>query len=167
MQNKYVFREYSPLYVKYFAQERKLLEDVLGESVNIEHVGSTAVPGLGGKGIVDILIGVFRDDIGITKNKLKKAGYEFRPQASTSERLFFRRDYAVGQQKRRVHLHLVEREGSEWQQFIFFRDYLRENPTVAEEYTKIKQEAVKMARGEGEKYRKHKEKFIASLLKKI
>ncbi|MBU1178070.1 GrpB family protein [Patescibacteria group bacterium] len=167
MPDKYVFRKYTPLYQKYFAQERKLLKDVLGESANIEHVGSTAVPGLGGKEIVDILLGVSRSGIETAKTKLEKADYEFRPQASTPERLFFRRDYVAGQQKRRVHLHLVERVGSEWQQFIFFRDYLRENPIAVEEYIKIKKEAVKMAGGDGKKYREHKEEFIVNVLQKI
>lgn len=53
---KYVFRPYDPIFPKLFIKEKNRLKKFLGRTVLIEHVGSTAIPGLGGKGIIDIAI---------------------------------------------------------------------------------------------------------------
>ncbi len=101
-----------------------------------------------------------------TKRKLEKAGYEFRKKASCPERLFFRVDYPYKNRKRRVHIHLTRFNSRDWKGMISFRDYLLKHPETIEQYAKIKKEGVKKALGDGEKYRKYKEKFIKSILKK-
>jgi len=164
---KYVFKKYIPEYPAFFALEKKKITKALGLTAKIEHVGSTAVANLGGKGILDIIIGVAKTKFALTKKKLEKAGYEFREQASYPQRLFFRIDYPSKNRKRRVHLHLVEFNNQDWKEMIGFRNYLQNHPAALKQYAEIKKEGVKKALGDGEIYRKHKEKFIQNILGKL
>lgn len=161
---KYVFRKYNPDYRAFFAGEKKKIRRILGSPAKIEHVGSTAVSGLGGKPLVDILVGV--PNIQKAKEKLESRGYNFGEKFSTKERLVFGYDYPYKNRKRRVHLHVTKSSSRDWNEIMHFRDYLREHPEACEEYAKIKKEAIKKARGEGEIYRNHKKKFIKSILRK-
>ena len=163
---KYVFREYNLEHKAFFTLEKGRLEKVLGSSAKIEHVGSTAIVGLGGKGILDILIGVPETKSVEAKKKLMKAGYEFHEKASTPERLFFSRDYPYKKRGRRIHIHFTKFNSQDWKGIIGVRDYLRKHLEAVEQYVEIKKEAVKKAFGNGEIYRKHKEKFIEDILKK-
>tara|TARA_Y100001970_G_scaffold239994_1_gene302385 strand:- start:460 stop:1002 length:543 start_codon:yes stop_codon:yes gene_type:complete len=164
---KYVFRKYNSAYRTFFTSERKKIAKALGSRVKIAHVGSTAIPDLGGKGIVDIVVGVSKLKLVEAKEKLEKAGYEFREKASYPDRLFFRIDYPYKNRKRRIHIHLTKFNGPDWKEMIGFRDYLLQHQEVVEQYVNIKKEGVKKALGDGEKYRKHKEKFIENILKKV
>ena len=163
---KYVFRKYDSEYVTFFALEQKRIAKALGSTAKVEHVGSTAVPNLGGKGILDIVAGVSKTRMAEAKKRLEEAGYEFREKASYPERLFFRRDYSYKNRERRVHVHLVPLNGRDWREMTGFRDYLLKHPEAVEQYVKIKKEGVKKARGKGETYRKHKEKFIQNISRK-
>lgn len=164
---KYVFRKYNPEYRAFFASEKKKIVKILGSTAKIEHVGSTAIPDLGGKGILDIVVGVSKSKIAETKKKLEETGYEFREKASYPERLFFRRDYSYKNRKRRIHIHLTKFNGQDWKEMIGFRNYLLKHHDTVEQYVKIKKAAVKKALGNGGKYRKHKGKFIENILRKV
>lgn len=146
--------------------EKKRLEKVLSRSAEIEHIGSTAIAGLGGKGILDIIVGISKSKMAEVRKKLEEADYEFREKASYPERFFFRRDYSYKNGKRRVHIHLVEFRGTDWKEMISFRNYLLKHHKAVDRYVEIKKEAVRKAQGEGEVYRKHKEKFIKDITKK-
>jgi len=163
---KYIFRKYNPKYRAFFIKEKNNLAKALGSSVKIEHVGSTAIPGLGGKGILDIVLGVLKSKMATAKKKLEANGYEFVEGAGTPERLFFWRDCPYKKGKRRIHIHLTKLGGQDWEEMIGFRDHLLKHPDVVKQYIKIKKEGVKKALGDGEIYRKHKEKFIEDILKK-
>ena len=97
---KYVFRKYNSAYRTFFTSERKKIAKALGSTVKIAHVGSTAIPHLGGKGIIDIVVGVSKLKLVEAKKKLEKAGYEFREKASYPDRLFFRIDYPYKNRRR-------------------------------------------------------------------
>jgi GrpB-like predicted nucleotidyltransferase (UPF0157 family) len=163
---KYLFRKYNPGYQTFFTNEKNNLVKILGSSVKIEHIGSTAIPGLGGKGILDIVVGISKSKITEAKNKLQKAGYKFVEKAGTPKRLFFWRDRPYKRNKRRIHTHLTKFNGQNWKEMIGFRDYLLKHPKTVEQYIKIKKEGVKKAVGNGEVYKKYKEKFIKNILKK-
>jgi len=164
---KYVFRKYNPEYRALFTSEKRKIAKALGSTAKIEHVGSTAIPNLGGKGILDIIVGVSKPKFGEAKRKLEKAGYEFREKASYPERLFFRIDCPYKSRKRRVHIHLTRFNGQDWKEMIGFRDYLLKHPEAVEQYVKIKQLGVKKALGDGKIYRKHKENFIENILREV
>ncbi len=162
---KYVFKPYSKRFPELFLKEKERISPHLKNALAIEHVGSTAVPNLGGKGIIDIAIAVHKEDMDGASKELQSLGYEFRPSFSTPDR-FYLIIYLpdAEEESRRYHIHLTFLESKEWKELIAFRDYLRDHPTVAEEYALLKQEAVQDASGEGAKYRKLKEPLFKKVL---
>ena len=157
---KYAFREFEAHYPDLFEAERRRLEGALGAEARIEHVGSTAVPGLGGKGILDIVVTLPEGRWKGARRELEETGYEFREKAGTSERLFFRTDHLEVDSMRRVHVHLTRPGGRDWREMTAFRDFLRAHPEKAREYEALKRRAVRKAKGEGEVYQAEKEAFI-------
>jgi len=97
---------------------------------------------------------------------MEKAGYEFREVASVKGRLFFRRDYKYKKEVRRVHLHLVEFDGKEYNMAVCFRDYLIKKPEIAKKYSDLKKEGIKKAKGDGKFYREFKNVFVSKIVEK-
>jgi GrpB-like predicted nucleotidyltransferase (UPF0157 family)/ribosomal protein S18 acetylase RimI-like enzyme/ADP-ribose pyrophosphatase YjhB (NUDIX family) len=161
---KYVFKLYSKIFPELFQKERERIVSNINLQLIIEHIGSTAVPGLGGKGIIDLAIAVDKENIESVSKQIQGIGYEFRPTFSTPDRLYFITYLADPEEEnRRYHIHLTYPENKEWKEFLGFRDYLRSHPQVAQEYAELKKHAAFEANDEGEKYRKLKE----SIIKKI
>src|SRR3989344_3738727 len=142
---KYVFLPYNKQYPSMFLKEKNKIEKSLGKNIKIEHVGSTSIPGLGGKGIIDIAIKTPRNKINQFIDKLKRLGYESNLEHKRKER--------------RIHIHLTL-NNKFWNSFIVFRDYIRNHDKERNEYAKIKKEAVKYAKGHSQKYREYKKKFF-------
>jgi GrpB-like predicted nucleotidyltransferase (UPF0157 family) len=132
--------DYDPCWPAMFQAEAEFLLSTFPRSVlgRIEHFGSTAVPGLAAKPIVDMLIEVASLDE--TKTEivpiLEARGYDYfwREDVSPPYAWFIKRD---SEGKRTHHLHMVERESVLWDR-LFFRDYLRECPDEAERYVALK-----------------------------
>jgi len=160
---KYVFRKYSANFPQLFKKERNKLKKILIKGARIEHVGSTAVKGLGGKGIIDILISVNKPKVKENKKILQKAGYLFNSSGSSKQRKFFMKEYASKNNVRRVHLHLTFHNSFESRRALSFVKYLRAHPDKIKEYAKIKEKAIKYAKGQGEKYREYKNKLLEKL----
>lgn len=163
-QNIYTYKKSSPDFTKRFNREKTKLKKVLPSYINIEHIGSTAVEGLGGKGIIDIMIGTSANNIQTVKKILEKEKYIL-GTSSSKERFFFKREYQYRGEYRRIHLHLTPIESKTWKDAIKFRDLLRQNKKLREGYTKTKKEAFKKCKGNGEICRKIKNNFIEWVLK--
>ncbi len=162
--SKYVFKPYNPLFPDLFNKEKARIAPHLDSPISIEHVGSTAVPGLGGKGIIDIAIAVDKSRIERVKSELQELGYEFRPSFSTPDRFYFVTYLADPEEgSRRYHIHLTYPSCKEWKALIGFRDYLRTHLEAVEEYANIKKQAAKMANQDGEQYRKMKEPIFQKI----
>ena len=160
---KYAFKPYNPLFPQLFEKEKDRLLSLLPHGTIIEHVGSTAVPGLGGKGIIDIAIGTNENII----EPLESLGYEFRKAWSTPNRLYFRQDLPDAEQGiRRYHLHVMAETSKDWKEMLFFRDYLKSNPQEAQKYAEIKKMAAEEVNEDGAKYRELKDPFCQKVLKK-
>lgn len=154
---KYVFKPYSKIFPELFEKEKERIEAFIETDAVIEHIGSTAIPSLGGKGIIDIAIAVKKENLAKVSRQLQSIGYEFRPTFSTPDRLYFiiyLPDLEEG--IRRYHIHLTYPENSEWKEFLAFRNHLRKHPESLQEYEKMKQEAAQEANDDGERYRKLK-----------
>jgi len=165
LKNKYSFKKYSKKFPKLYQLERKRIRKILPHA-QIAHIGSTAVPGLGGKGIIDVGIAMPKKYRISARNKLEKAGYTFKESGGDAERFFLRRDYKYRGKTRRVHLHLTWLNSPNWKKNLALVWYLKRNRAVAEEYTQIKKKAVLFAKGDGEKYRKYKDNYLKKLTKK-
>lgn len=165
---KYVFRPYSPLFPKLFQKEKSRIASHINPTAEIEHIGSTAVPGLGGKGVIDIGIAVNRQDMESISEQLQNLGYEFKPLFSTPDRLYLVHYIPDAEEpNRRYHVHLTYPENKEWKEFLGFRDYLINHPIDLQEYADIKEKAALASEGEGQKYRDLKEPLINKIKSKI
>jgi GrpB-like predicted nucleotidyltransferase (UPF0157 family) len=162
--NKYKFRRYNKNFPKLYQKEKKKLQSFLPREVIIEHIGSTSVSGLGGKGVIDIMIGA-KKNIEIIKDKLIEENYIFKPAAGEKNRLFLEKDYRINGKIQRVHIQLTKYKSKIWNDCIKVRNLLKINKKLAEKYSKIKREAVRFSKGDGKKYREYKNKFLKDLIK--
>ncbi|NHJ05236.1 MAG: GrpB family protein [Candidatus Heimdallarchaeota archaeon] len=133
--------KYNPHWPILYQQESKLLQKTLAkEIISIDHVGSTAIPDLSAKPIIDILIGLesldYSDKI---INSLEKIDYEKLKTAEQifPERLFYKK--IDKKTKQQYNLHITKHMGDFWTQLILFRNYLRTHPETMKEYELIKQ----------------------------
>ena len=156
---KYVFRKYKFWYKYLFNLEKKRLHKIL-PNAKIEHVGSTSITGLGGKGLIDIMIGLKKSNWKKAEKTLLKKKYLSMENASDWNRISLKKDYGFWPFKRRVHVHLTFINSPNWKETINFKNNLLKNPKLCKEYEIIKKEAVKKAKGEGNHYRAYKSKFI-------
>jgi GrpB-like predicted nucleotidyltransferase (UPF0157 family) len=129
--------EYDAARIERFESEAALIEQALGDRVRqIEHVGSTAVPGLAGKPTIDIAVGV--DAIELPPkavDALGAAGFHHQPDETRS----WERRFVKGEAfPRDVIVHVVEWQGWKWREFIRFRDALRADAELASEYEDLK-----------------------------
>lgn len=162
---KYKFVKYNNEFPKLYKKENSSLKKILQKNAKIEHIGSTSVPDLGGKGIIDILVGIKKNQVIKSKNKLMDFGYVLNLAGGNKKRLFFEKDYSKNN-LRRVHVHLVEINSNEWKNPIILRDYLRSNKQARKKYEELKKEATKICKNEGEVYRKLKKVFLDKLTKR-
>lgn len=133
--------EYRPEWTEMFDDEKRVLRNALGEvSARIEHIGSTAVPGLAAKPIIDIMVGL--DDFSIADNlvpKIEALDYEYIKKYEAV--MPFRRFFVKETGGLRTHqIHMVGVTSEFWERLVLFRDYLRRNSEVAAEYALMKKE---------------------------
>ena len=161
---KYSFNKHSEKYKQLFNKEKSKLKKIF-PGAKIEHVGSSSIMGLGGKGIIDVAISVSKSQIQNAIKKLERNGYDFRPKGGDKERSFFQKIIKYKGNERRVHIQLTHSDSKSWKSMLAVRDCLRNNPKAIKEYERIKKEAIKYANGEGKKYRKYKKSFLQKIEK--
>lgn len=156
---------YDPTWPALFRDERaRLTERFPGIVRRVEHFGSTAVPGLSAKPIVDMLVEVTSLDETTAQivPALEADGYDYlwRPTSGDDTPPFYawfiKRD-KTGQ--RTHHLHMVERDFPQWEALLF-RDYLIENPDAAQQYVDVKQRLAAEYRNDREAYTDGKGEFV-------
>jgi GrpB-like predicted nucleotidyltransferase (UPF0157 family) len=127
---------YDPDWPERFATLGTALRDALGETaLRIDHIGSTAVPGLAAKPVIDIQISVASlEPLDAYRFPLEKLGYRFHPDNPDLTKRYFREP--IGE--RRTHVHV--RQAGSWseQLALLFRDYLRVRPVDVERYAELK-----------------------------
>jgi GrpB-like predicted nucleotidyltransferase (UPF0157 family) len=160
-------RDYDPRWPIFFEQECSRLRFVVGTAIKIEHMGSTSVPGLAAKPIIDILVGI--PDLSQARARLvrpiERLGYNYIPEyaAWLPGELFFRKGMPGPWTH---HLHVMEPSNARWRDFLIFRDYLRLHPEIAAAYGSLKK-ALAAEFGENiEGFRKAKHRFVREITKK-
>jgi GrpB-like predicted nucleotidyltransferase (UPF0157 family) len=158
---------YEEAWPSLFEEERARIEDAIGPWVEeIEHIGSTAVPGLAAKPVIDIMVGVRGlEDSSALIGRLEAIGYEYVPEFE--QQMPFRRYFRKLRGRRRTHqIHLVERSNAEWwDRHVLFRDHLRAHPEVAEGYARLKYEVSDRFREDRAAYTDAKTDFIAEVVR--
>ncbi len=163
---KIEIEEYNPEWPSLFENEKKLILEGCGNKIqSIKHVGSTSVPGLGAKPVIDIMIGVRKlqdaDDLIPNMNSLE---YEY---ISKYEDVMPERRYFVKwkEKKSTHHIHTVEVAGEFWKRLLLFRDYLRINDKVRDDYFNLKKELSKKEWNKGNDYADAKTDFMKGMEK--
>jgi GrpB-like predicted nucleotidyltransferase (UPF0157 family) len=138
------------------AEAARLREALAPLAVRIEHTGSTAVPGLAAKPILDILMGYESPEtLPRVIAALVGAGYVHRGESGIPGREFFRRG-----EPRSWHIHLA-RVGSEfWREHLAFRDQLRGNPALRDAYATLKLDLARQYPMDREAYIEGKTAFV-------
>lgn len=140
----------------------KTLEAVLGGSaVAIEHIGSTSIPGICAKPIIDIAVGV-RDieDVMPYQDELKDHGISFHGQDIPGQLLFVIDSDGL----RTHHIHVIRYDGDAWNNYIAFRDYLRAFPGKAREYEEEKLRLARLYKDDRKSYTASKAGIIGRLI---
>lgn len=148
-----------------FDKEKENLQKLVGDiALDIQHIGSTSIPNLSAKPIIDILMAVKSlSDVSKIQKTLEDNGYEYRENGTDNIQVLF----AKGSEDNRTHyLHITELESKEWQNSIGFRDYMRTHPEEVKEYDALKRElAEKYPDNRGE-YTASKKSYVEGVFKK-
>jgi GrpB-like predicted nucleotidyltransferase (UPF0157 family) len=154
-------RDPDPGWPEMFLKERALLMRSLGNiAISIDHIGSTAVPGLKAKPVIDIMVSVKELELGEVQGLLEAMGYVHVP-IDEMGRLFFRKGMP-----RTHHLHIVEFGGEEREKHLRFRDRLIAHPEEAAEYAILKEKLAERYGHDRDAYCRGKEAFIQDILGK-
>jgi GrpB-like predicted nucleotidyltransferase (UPF0157 family) len=149
-----------------FEREEALIREACGDfALAIEHIGSTAIPNLAAKPIIDIMVGVrdLSEAEKFLRQPLEKIGYEYRGETGIAGRLYFRKGTATASTH---HLSLVEKGGEIWRRHILFRDYLRANAEAARSYNELKKNLAIKFKDRREDYTNGKTEFVEEILLK-
>ena len=154
--------DYDPNWPTLFEQERTRIKNVLGSfALAIEHMGSTAVPGLPSKPIIDLLVGVPSLEEATERciEPIEALGYKYVPEYASwiPGELFFRKG-PPGPWTH--HVHLMEPSYPRWDTLLVFRDYLRAHPEAARAYANIKRALAASSKDDIAAYRNGKSMFV-------
>jgi GrpB-like predicted nucleotidyltransferase (UPF0157 family) len=154
---------YDPRWADEFAAAARDLYDALGSSIlAVSHVGSTAVPGLCAKPILDLLVSVqhFDESLALVP-RLETLGYEFRPDEEIPDRHYFRRRRGTAGTH---HLSLAEPTSRYHIVTLAFRDALRADPAEDRRYGELKLDLARRFPRDRENYIAGKSAFVARVL---
>jgi GrpB-like predicted nucleotidyltransferase (UPF0157 family) len=166
-QHKRVFElvPYQSAWMDYFNQEADRIQFSLGDrALQIEHIGSTSIPGMAAKPIIDIMVAIEE----LTQSSdlilpLDAIGYDYFPVDTVPGRIFFARE--IRPEIRTHHLNLTQKGSKFWENHLLFRDYLRENHQLASEYIQLKKDFTEYYARTNHLDREWKSEFIARVLK--
>jgi GrpB-like predicted nucleotidyltransferase (UPF0157 family) len=166
VQPSIIVEPYDPTWPAKFETETRVLRAVLAPWLagTIEHIGSTAVPGLPAKPVIDIM-GAVRDlpSSQPAIEALRPFNYCYFPYKAELMHWFCKPTPA----SRSHHLHLVPFESQLWRERLAFRDSLRSDPATREAYTQLKLKLAAQFRDDREAYTEAKTDFIRSVLQRV
>jgi GrpB-like predicted nucleotidyltransferase (UPF0157 family) len=165
MSDEIIVVPYDPAWHDLFIATAQPMCEALGAvALRIDHIGSTSIPGIAAKPIIDILISVASFEAFATiEQPLNSVGYIWKPENPDKSKRYFRETEGM----RRTHVH-IQKNGSWGQQFVLlFRDYLRQHPAEQRRYEAVKQAlAEKYRYGERLKYVEGKSPIIWEIMQR-
>jgi GrpB-like predicted nucleotidyltransferase (UPF0157 family) len=161
-----VIAEYSAAWPMMFEQEREVVREALGKLVvAIDHIGSTAIPGLPAKPIIDLLVGIrsLEEARAFAVKPLVQLGYVYIPEyeAWLPDELFFRKGVPGPWTH---HVHVMEPGNPRWEDHLRFRDYLRAHAATAAAYADLKRTLAQRFGQDIGAYRDAKDDFVRDVL---
>jgi GrpB-like predicted nucleotidyltransferase (UPF0157 family) len=157
---------YNPKWRAEFEVESKSVADALGENVvAVHHIGSTAIPSIYAKPIIDLLVEV-KDIIKVDgqSSAMESLGYEVMSELGIPGRRFFRKDNQ--ESVRTHHIHTFEIASAQVERHLAFRDYMLAHPEDAQKYSELKRELARKYPQNIDKYMDGKDGLIKEMDKK-
>lgn len=150
--------EYNPHWPQLYEQEVALIAAALGDTLlKAHHIGSTAVPGLAAKPVIDIILVVScLSQLDDKAPLLEPLGYTAKGENGIPGRRYFQK----GGNQRSHHIHAFLPDDPHIQRHLAFRDYLKAHPSVAGEYAEVKRQAAKACAHDSALYGELKSEFI-------
>jgi GrpB-like predicted nucleotidyltransferase (UPF0157 family) len=164
MSDGIIISDYNAEWPDLFIKEKSLILSETGKSLlSLDHIGSTSIPGLAAKPVIDMLgcIEKFSLDPDCLA-PLLRLGYEYKGEHGIPERLFFSKQTNG---MRSHHLHVVQQGNPFWDEHILFRDYLRANPEIAQNYENLKRDLAQKFHNDRLAYVNGKDEFIKNVLR--
>ena len=168
MDRPIIVAEYDPRWPRLFEKERDLIRAALADKViAIEHIGSTAVPGLPSKPTIDIGVGLGTlDNAAECIQLLERLGYRYEPDFE--QLLPDRRFLWKGTRENHTHhIHMAAVGSDMWKRPILFRDYLRAHPDEALGYAELKKRLASRHSTDIDAYVEGKTAFVKHVLARI
>jgi GrpB-like predicted nucleotidyltransferase (UPF0157 family) len=167
--DKIELTNYDPRWPILFEQEAVRLRAVLDPSLiaGLEHFGSTAIPGVAAKPIIDILIAVrslAQARVAFVE-ALQKLDYVYWAENPKQDRMFFVKGMPPFGERRTHHVHVTEPDGEMWQR-LAFRDYLRGHPDEAAVYVQLKRRLAAENQDDREAYTVAKSAYVEAIMRK-
>jgi GrpB-like predicted nucleotidyltransferase (UPF0157 family) len=151
---------HDPEWAQAFDQARAAIMQACGDHVlNVLHVGSTAIPGIAAKPVIDMMPLLHRHEDGFAcVGAMEALGYEFRGDGGLSGRHYF-----IKGQPRTHHVHMYASDHPEVGRHVRFRDYLRLHPSDARAYESLKRELAARFNTDTRAYSEAKTEFCARI----
>jgi GrpB-like predicted nucleotidyltransferase (UPF0157 family) len=164
MSRTVVVVDYDPGWPRAFEELRDSVSDVVSDiAIAIEHVGSTSVPGLAAKPVIDLDVVVAEDNVALAIERLSKLGYVHRGDLGIPAREAFRRPTG----SRPHNLYVCPSGSPALVNHLALRDYLRANPEAAAEYGALKKKLAETFRHDIDGYLEGKTAFILGILESM
>ena len=160
-----VLEPHNPHWAEMFAYEQQAIREGVDASIPlvIEHFGSTAIPDLPAKPIIDILVGASSQHWKAIIEALKGQEYIHWETNPHPDREFLVKGMPPFGVRRTHHVHICEIGGSLWEQLLF-RDYLREHPEDRKAYASLKEHLAAAFPEDREAYTRGKDKMVAQIM---
>jgi len=161
--------DYDPAWpILYEAEKQRILKAIGNKVLAIEHIGSTAVPNLWSKPIIDMMAGVLcSTDAEDCVRLLQSLDYlDVTPQPGELDWHYCLGKKYAGEAAslQNYHLHLVRFMSDHWKKHLLFRDFLRNHPEVAQEYRELKRQLAAEYGSDRVGYTAAKTRFIESVI---
>lgn len=156
-------REYREEWMLIFNEEKKKILEILFHYKNdIEHIGSTSIPGMIAKPVIDIMVGMEKsEDLMAGAELLETIGFLNLGECGRPGRIFM----VKGKPKNCTHhLHLVEKGSKYWSDNLVFREYMKNNRCAADKYRNLKLDLAEQFPDNRVMYRILKSKFVEEII---
>jgi len=159
---------YDPRFPAWFCIAREFIESSVPFEVRVEHVGSTSVPGLGGKGIIDCMVMTRREDCPEVQARLTAAGLNRNSHSHPEEDRWYASGELTGPAGEAIPVHVhITWPGSECERrHLAFVQYLRAHPEEAAEYFRLKHEWRELSRGDRVVFTEMKTPYVTGVVEK-
>lgn len=152
--------DYNANWVNQYEQEKQQILLALGNTVTIQHIGSTSVLGLAAKPVIDMLLGLKHiPPLPMQVSSVETISYRYYGELGIPGKHYFRKGMPRTHQ-----IHAVLTDGKFWQRHILFRDFLRNHPQAAQRYEILKRKLAQEFAGDRTSYTNSKTLLIEQLL---